>query len=79
MGAFLRETGRIDDEGVAAIREAADAVVADAIDVAESVEVDPRDIFDHAYDELPPEVRRQRDELLGMVAEHGDGAFLREE
>ena len=79
MEAFLRETGRIDDEGVAAIREAADAVVADAIDVAESVEVDPRDIFDHAYDELPPEVRRQRDELLGMVAEHGDGAFLREE
>ncbi|MYL68144.1 thiamine pyrophosphate-dependent dehydrogenase E1 component subunit alpha [Halorubrum distributum] len=79
MEAFLRETGRIDDEGVAAIRDEAADVVADAIDFAESIEADPRDMFDHAYAELPPEVRRQRDELLGAVEEHGEDAFLREE
>ncbi|WP_200530481.1 thiamine pyrophosphate-dependent dehydrogenase E1 component subunit alpha [Halorubrum sp. LN27] len=79
MEAFLRETGRIDDEGVAAIREEADGVVADAIDVAESVDPDPSDMFDYAYAELPPEVRRQRDELLAAVEEHGEGAFRREE
>ena len=79
MEAFLRETGRIDDEGVAAIIEEADDVVADAIDVAESVEAEPSDMFDHAYDELPPELRRQREELLAAVDEHGEGAFRREE
>ncbi|WP_096393499.1 thiamine pyrophosphate-dependent dehydrogenase E1 component subunit alpha [Halorubrum trapanicum] len=79
MEAFLRETGRIDDEGVAAIREEADDVVADAIDFAESATADPADMFDYAYAELPPEVRRQRDELLAAVEEHGEDAFLREE
>ncbi|TKX76709.1 pyruvate dehydrogenase (acetyl-transferring) E1 component subunit alpha, partial [Halorubrum sp. SD626R] len=47
METFLRETGRIDDEGVAAVREEADEVVADAIDAAEPVEADPADMFDH--------------------------------
>ncbi|MDZ5811146.1 thiamine pyrophosphate-dependent enzyme [Halorubrum sp. AD140] len=79
MEAFLRETGRIDDEGVAAIREEADEVVAEAIDFAESVEADPSDMFDYAYADLPPELRRQRDELLAAIDEHGEGAFLREE
>ncbi|OTF02928.1 thiamine pyrophosphate-dependent dehydrogenase E1 component subunit alpha [Halorubrum sp. SD612] len=79
MEAFLRETGRIDDEGVAAIRDEADDVVADAIDFAESVEAEPSDMFEDAYAELPPEVRRQRDELLAAVEEHGEDEFLREE
>jgi len=79
MEGFLRETGRIDDEGVAAVREEADELVANAIDVAESVEPDPSDMFDYAYADLPPEVRRQRDELLAAVEEHGEGAFRREE
>jgi pyruvate dehydrogenase E1 component alpha subunit len=79
MEAFLRETGRIDDEGVATIRDEADDVVAEAIDFAESIEPDPADMFEHAYAELPPEARRQRDELLAAVEEHGAEAFLREE
>ncbi|WP_423996765.1 thiamine pyrophosphate-dependent dehydrogenase E1 component subunit alpha [Halorubrum trapanicum] len=79
MESFLRETGRIDDEGVAAIREEADDVVADAIDFAESVAAEPSDMFEYAYAELPPEIRRQRDELLAAVEEHGEEAFLREE
>ncbi|TKX79576.1 thiamine pyrophosphate-dependent dehydrogenase E1 component subunit alpha [Halorubrum sp. SD626R] len=79
MEAFLRETGRIDDAGVEAIHEEADEVVADAIDFAESIEADPSDMFDHAYAELPPELRRQREELLAAVDEHGEASFLREE
>jgi len=79
MEAFLRETGRIDDEGVAAIRDEADEVVADAIDVAESIEADPTDMFDDAYADLPPEIRSQRDELLAAIDEHGEGSFRREE
>ncbi|MEZ3164625.1 thiamine pyrophosphate-dependent enzyme [Halorubrum sp. RMP-47] len=79
MEAFLRETGRIDDEGVAAVRDEADEVVAEAIDAAESVEADPAAMFDHAFAELPREVRGQRDDLLAAVEEYGDEAFLREE
>ncbi|GAA0554258.1 thiamine pyrophosphate-dependent enzyme [Halorubrum ejinorense] len=79
MEGFLRETGRIDDAGVAAAREEADEVVAAAIDFAESVDGAPSDMFDHAYAELPPEIRRQRDDLLAAVDEHGEEAFLREE
>ncbi|VTT87692.1 Acetoin dehydrogenase E1 component alpha-subunit [Halorubrum sp. DM2] len=79
MEAFLRETGRIDDEGVEAVRTEADDVVADAIDFAESVEAEPSNMFEYAYAELSPEVRRQRDELLAAVEEHGEEAFLREE
>jgi pyruvate dehydrogenase E1 component alpha subunit len=79
MEAFLRETGRIGDAGVAAIHDEADDVVAEAIDFAESIEPDPADMFEYAYAELPPEIRRQRDELLAAVEEHGAEAFLREE
>ncbi|CDK41134.1 dehydrogenase E1 component [Halorubrum sp. AJ67] len=79
MEAFLRETGRIDDEGVAAVRAEADDVVADAIDFAESIAAEPSDMFEYAYAELPPEIRRQRDELLAAVERHGEEAFLREE
>ena len=79
MEAFLRETGRIDDEGVAAVRDEADEVVAEAIDAAESVAADPAAMFDHAFAELPREVRGQRDDLLAAVEEHGEEAFLREE
>ena len=32
-----------------------------------------------SYDDLPPEIRRQRDDLLAAVEEHGEEAFLREE
>ena len=79
MEAFLRETGRIDYEGVAAVRDEADEVVAEAIDAAESVAADPAAMFDHAFAELPREVRGQRDDLLAAVEEHGEEAFLREE
>jgi len=79
METFLRETGRIDREGVEAVRGKADDVVADAVDFAESVEAEPSDMFDRAYADLPPEVRRQRDELLAAVDERGEEAFLREE
>ena len=79
MEAFLRRTGRLDDDDVEAIRETADDVVADAIDAAEDVRADPATLFDHAYEDLPPELRRQRESLLAAIEEHGHDAFLREE
>ncbi|GAA0510911.1 pyruvate dehydrogenase E1 component alpha subunit [Halorubrum aquaticum] len=75
METFLRETARIDDEGVAAAHDRADDLVAEAIDAAEAVEPDPAAMFDHTYADMPPELRRQRDELLAAVEEHGEEAF----
>ncbi|OYR56261.1 thiamine pyrophosphate-dependent dehydrogenase E1 component subunit alpha [Halorubrum halodurans] len=75
METFLRETGRIDDEGVAAARDRADDLVAEAIDAAEAIEPDPAAMFDHAYADLPLELRRQRDELLTAIEDHGEEAF----
>ncbi|GAB6878923.1 pyruvate dehydrogenase (acetyl-transferring) E1 component subunit alpha [Halorubrum gandharaense] len=79
METFLRETGRIDDAGVEAIQAEAEATVAAAIEAAEDLTADPADLFTDAYAELPPELRRQRDELLGAIERHGEDAFLREE
>jgi pyruvate dehydrogenase E1 component alpha subunit len=76
---FLRETGRIDDEGVRAVADEADEVVAAAVDAASDVTADPADMFADAYADLPADVRRQRDELLAQIDEFGDEAFLREE
>ena len=79
METFLRETGRIDDEGVSAARDRAADVVAEAIDAAESIEPDPAELFADVYGELPPELRRQREDLVAAVDDHGEGAFRREE
>ena len=76
---FLRETGRIGDEGVQAIADEADEVVAAAVDAASDLNADPAAMFTDAYADLPPHVRRQREELLQQVDEYGDDAFLREE
>ena len=76
---FLRETGRIDDEGVQAVADEADEVVAAAVDAASTLDGDPAEMFADAYANLPAEVRQQREELLRQVDEYGDGAFLREE
>ncbi|MFB6281531.1 MAG: pyruvate dehydrogenase (acetyl-transferring) E1 component subunit alpha [Haloferacaceae archaeon] len=78
-GAFLRERGLLDDEREDAMREAARETVAEAVERAEAREADPAALFEHAYADLPPAVERQRDRLERLRAEHGDGAFLREE
>jgi pyruvate dehydrogenase E1 component alpha subunit len=76
---FLRETGRIDDEGVQAVADEADEVVAAAVDTASGLDADPAEMFADAYADLPPAVRRQREGLLCQVDEFGEEAFLREE
>jgi len=35
-------------------------------------------MFDDAYAELSPELRRQREGFLSMLEQYGDEAFLRE-
>ena len=76
---FLRETGRIDDEGVDAITTAIEDAVAKAIDEAEAVpRPEPEEIFKHVYEGMPKRLREQRAYLQRLREEYGDEELLRE-
>ncbi|WP_129113073.1 pyruvate dehydrogenase (acetyl-transferring) E1 component subunit alpha [Halegenticoccus tardaugens] len=76
---FLRETGRLDDERVAAIEDEIEGTLARAIDRIEGHEADPDAMFEHAFDEPTDEIRDQRDHLRDLRETYGDAAFLRDE
>jgi pyruvate dehydrogenase E1 component alpha subunit len=71
--AYLREQGLLDDNDVEAAREAADDEIDAAIDRAETIvkrNSDPRDLFEHVYETLPPRLRDQRAWVDSFVDEH---------
>ncbi|MFW6317175.1 MAG: pyruvate dehydrogenase (acetyl-transferring) E1 component subunit alpha [Halorubrum sp.] len=79
LEAYLRSEGVLDDERVAAIETAVEERVADAIDAAESeARPTPSELFEHAYAELPHELKRQREAFEAFREAHGDEAFLEE-
>jgi pyruvate dehydrogenase E1 component alpha subunit len=76
---YLREQEILDDERVAEIESEVEDRVAGAIEAAEAEpRPDPEEMFEHAYAELPPQLRQQRDEFLETVEKHGREAFLEE-
>jgi pyruvate dehydrogenase E1 component alpha subunit len=75
---FLRETGRLDAERVAAIEAEIEDRVAAVVDAAAGAARNPAEMFDYAYAEVPDELRRQREAFLDMLTQYGDEAFLRE-
>ena len=80
LEAYLRGEGVLDDEKVAEIEETIEQRVSDAIDEAESEpRPEPAEMFEHAYADLPPALREQRDEFVEAVDRHGKDAFLEEE
>ncbi|QAU13147.1 pyruvate dehydrogenase (acetyl-transferring) E1 component subunit alpha [Halorubrum sp. BOL3-1] len=77
LESYLRDEGILDDERVAEVESAVESRVADAIDEAESMaRPDLRELFEHAYAELPPELERQYEELAALRDDRGDAAFL---
>ena len=75
---FLRDTGRLDDETVAAIESRVGERVADAIETAEAQSTrDAETMFEDVYDEVPDRLASQRDQLRRLRDRHG-GALLRE-
>jgi len=77
--AFLRKTGRLDDETVDAVGTRIEERVAEVIEGAEAFEADPADLFADAYAERPPRLRQQEEYLADLRERHGDDALLREE
>lgn len=58
---YLRDRGLLTDEEIAAFEEELETEVADAIERAKAMatDVDPADMFEYAYGELPPWLERQ--------------------
>ena len=79
MEAFLRTTGRLDDEGIESIQSAVEGEVAAAIEAAESEpRPEPDEMFTNAYATLPEYVREQQAAFEALRERYGDHAFLRE-
>ncbi|PSP67722.1 pyruvate dehydrogenase (acetyl-transferring) E1 component subunit alpha [Halobacteriales archaeon QH_8_67_27] len=75
---FLRDTGRLDDEAVAAIESRVEERVTAAIETAEAQSTrDAETMFEDVYDEVPDRLASQRDQLRRLRDRHG-GALLRE-
>jgi pyruvate dehydrogenase E1 component alpha subunit len=76
--AFLRDRGLLDDERKADIEADVEDTVAGIIEAAESHDPDPAELFDYAFADPTPEIRRQRAAFERLLDDGGDEAFLRE-
>jgi pyruvate dehydrogenase E1 component alpha subunit len=73
---FLRDTGRLDDERVAAVEAEVEATVADAIEAAEETRRDRVEaMFEHVYADVPPRLAEQRDALRDLYDRVGEEGF----
>jgi len=77
--AFLRETGRLDDERVSAIESEIEESIADAVERMEDYGADPDEMFEYVYDEPTAELLEQRDYLRALRERHGADTILEDE
>jgi pyruvate dehydrogenase E1 component alpha subunit len=75
MEAFLRETGRLDDEAADALSARVESRIDEAIAAAEAASDDPHMLFEHVFEEPTPGLRRQRERLDQLREAHGDAAI----
>jgi pyruvate dehydrogenase E1 component alpha subunit len=76
---FLRERGLVDDEEIDAMDQEIEDEVAALIDRAEAYEADPEEMFERPYENTPPRVEEQQEQLRNLRERHGDDALTRDE
>ena len=76
---YLRDRGLLDDAAVEAVGDEVEETLADLVATAEAYDPDPRDLFDFAYADPPPEVSDQRAGFAALLDARGREAFLRDE
>ncbi|SFR36447.1 pyruvate dehydrogenase (acetyl-transferring) E1 component subunit alpha [Halogeometricum limi] len=77
--AFLRETGRLDDDRVQEIDAEITETLSDAVERMEAAEADPDSMFEYAFATQTPEIRRQHERFAALRERRGDDSFLRDE
>ncbi|AFK19954.1 Pyruvate dehydrogenase E1 component subunit alpha [Haloferax mediterranei ATCC 33500] len=69
---FCREHDIADDDLIESMYEEANEELREAIEIAEETpEPGTEELFGHIYEELPPELARQREEHVEFIEEHG--------
>jgi pyruvate dehydrogenase E1 component alpha subunit len=73
---WCRGQGVVEEGFVERATEAANEELADAVETAESVpRPEPEELFDPVYEELSPELRRQREAARAVADEHGEETY----
>ncbi len=74
---FLRNTGRLDDERIDAVKTRNEERMADAIEAVERLDdPDPEEMFQNVYEELPSRLEEQFERLQELRDRHGDDELL---
>lgn len=69
---YLKNRKLLDDDAIERINAECEQQVLDArAKFREEAKADPREVFDYMYDEMPPELARQRDEYLAKLDRKG--------
>ncbi|MDX1745374.1 MAG: thiamine pyrophosphate-dependent enzyme, partial [Halobacteriales archaeon] len=75
--AFLRRTGRLDEETETTITDRIEEELSTLIETAEeAVDPDPLRMFDFVYEEPTPRISEQRDYLEDLIARHGEDEIV---
>lgn len=73
---FLRDRGLLTDERMDVIDDEIEEEIEASVKTAESHDPDPKEMFDHVYDEPTPRLRSHQEWLQSLRDRHGDDALL---
>ncbi|RQG93387.1 pyruvate dehydrogenase (acetyl-transferring) E1 component subunit alpha [Natrarchaeobius chitinivorans] len=76
---YLRDRWIVDDEWIETMEADLEETLSKLIERAESADPDPREMFEHTYDNPTPRLEDQRAYLASLREDHGDGELLEDD